>query len=118
MMLNQGRHMKALTKAAGIVGLALAAAQAGLGAQDSLTAAKDQYASAAYEDALSTLTRLTGSGGAAPDIARQVDEYRAFCRTCASGSYRRSSVSDSGQPGLRSTKRTRPPPNRSWWKRD
>jgi TonB-like protein len=79
MMLNQGRHMKALTKAAGIVGLALAAAQAGLGAQDSLTAAKDQYASAAYEDALSTLTRLTGSGGAAPDIARQVDEYRAFC---------------------------------------
>jgi TonB family protein len=28
---------------------------------------------------LSTLTRLTEGGGAAPDIARQVDEYRAFC---------------------------------------
>jgi TonB family protein len=28
---------------------------------------------------LSTLTRLAEGGGAAPDIARQVDEYRAFC---------------------------------------
>jgi len=78
-MVKQGRHMKALTNTLGIAGLLLVAAQAGLGAQDSLTAAKDLYASAAYEDALSTLTRLTSSGGAAPDIARQVDEYRAFC---------------------------------------
>ena len=62
-----------------IAGLVLVAAQIGIGAQDSLTAAKDLYASAAYEDALSTLTRLTEGGGAAPDIARQVDEYRAFC---------------------------------------
>ena len=52
---------------------------AGLGAQDSLSAAKDLYASAAYEDALSALTRLTEGGSTAPDIARQVDEYRAFC---------------------------------------
>ena len=59
----------------GIVGVG----RAGLGAQDSLSAAKDLYASAAYEDALSTLTRLTEGGSAAPDIARQVDEYRAFC---------------------------------------
>lgn len=66
-------------KATLIVGLALVAAQIAIGAQDSLTAAKDLYASAAYEDALSTLTRLTEGGGAAPDIARQVDEYRAFC---------------------------------------
>jgi TonB family protein len=66
-------------KATLIVGLVLVAAQVGLGAQDSLTAAKDLYASAAYEDALSTLTRLTEGGGAAPDLARQVDEYRAFC---------------------------------------
>jgi TonB family protein len=57
----------------------LVATQVGIGAQDSLTAAKDLYASAAYEDALSTLTRLAEGGGAAPDIARQVDEYRAFC---------------------------------------
>jgi len=66
-------------KATLIAGLVLVAAQVGIGAQDSLTAAKDLYASAAYEDALSTLTRLTEGGGAAPDIARQVDEYRAFC---------------------------------------
>jgi TonB family protein len=74
-MLNQGRLMKATL----IAGLVLVATQVGVGAQDSLTAAKDLYASAAYEDALSTLTRLTEGGGAAPDIARQVDEYRAFC---------------------------------------
>ena len=66
-------------KATLIAGLVLVATQVGAGAQDSLTAAKDLYASAAYEDALSTLTRLTEGGGAAPDIARQVDEYRAFC---------------------------------------
>jgi TonB family protein len=60
-----------------IVGVALLAAGTGLGAQDSLSAAKDLYASAAYEDALSTLSRLDGAAG--PEIARQVDEYRAFC---------------------------------------
>lgn len=60
-----------------IVGIVLVAAGAGLGAQDSLSAAKDLYASAAYEDALSTLSRLDGA--TAPDVARQVDEYRAFC---------------------------------------
>ena len=53
--------------------------RAGLGAQDSLSAAKDLYASAAYEDALSTLTRITEAGSTAQEIARQVDEYRAFC---------------------------------------
>jgi hypothetical protein len=66
-------------KAIVIVGVVLTAAQAGLTAQDSLSAAKDLYASAAYEDALSTLTRLNGDGGTAPDIVKQVDEYRAFC---------------------------------------
>jgi TonB family protein len=66
-------------KAIVIVGFVVVAAQAGLRAQDSLSAAKDLYASAAYEDALSTLSRLTGDGSTAPDIARQVDEYRAFC---------------------------------------
>jgi TonB family protein len=54
----------------------LAAAAAGPRAQDPLSAAKDQYASAAYEDALSTLSRVDG---AASGVARQVDEYRAFC---------------------------------------
>ena len=48
-----------------------------VGAQDPLTLAKDLYASAAYEDALSALARIDEA--AAPAVARQVDEYRAFC---------------------------------------
>ena len=43
--------------------------------QDALTAAKDLYASAAYEDALAALTRVKES---APELAQQADEYRAF----------------------------------------
>lgn len=70
------RYLNALALAiVGIIGVG----RASLGAQDSLSAAKDLYASAAYEDALSTLSRLTDGGLTAPDIARQVDEYRAFC---------------------------------------
>src|SRR6266576_2384551 len=61
-----------------IIGVVLAAARGGLAAQDTISAAKDLYASAAYEDALSTLSRIDG-GSNAPEIARQVDEYRAFC---------------------------------------
>jgi len=57
---------------------------AGVGAiaradQNPLEAAKDLYASAAYEEALSTLSRLGEGGTSAPAVARQVDEYRAFC---------------------------------------
>jgi TonB family protein len=43
--------------------------------QDALTAAKDLYASAAYEDALVALSRVKES---APELAQQADEYRAF----------------------------------------
>jgi hypothetical protein len=60
-----------------IVGVMLVAGGAGLSAQDPLSAARDLYASAAYEDALSTLSRLDGA--TTPDVARQADEYRAFC---------------------------------------
>jgi hypothetical protein len=60
-----------------IVGAMLMAATAGLSSQDLLSAARDQYASAAYEDALSTLSRMDAA--AAPDVARQAEEYRAFC---------------------------------------
>jgi hypothetical protein len=60
-----------------IVGSMLVAGGAGLSAQDPLSAARDMYASAAYEDALSTLSRFDGA--TTPDIARQADEYRAFC---------------------------------------
>ena len=61
-----------------IIGVVLMAAGTGLAAQDRLSAAKDLYASAAYEDALSTLSGLDG-GSTGPEIARQADEYRAFC---------------------------------------
>ena len=47
-------------------------------AQDSLAAARDLYASAAYEEALDVLNRLTPAQGT-PDDARTADEYRAFC---------------------------------------
>ncbi len=57
------------------IGLAVALA-APLAAQDPLLAAKDLYASASYEEALSSLALL--ANGAAPDVARQIDQYRAF----------------------------------------
>jgi hypothetical protein len=60
-----------------IVGAMVFAATAGLRSQDLLSAARDQYASAAYEDALSTLSRMDAA--VAPEIARQAEEYRAFC---------------------------------------
>jgi TonB family protein len=44
-------------------------------AQDPLSAAKDLYASAAYEDALSALARVKEG---APHLALQADQYRAF----------------------------------------
>jgi TonB family protein len=43
-------------------------------AQDSLEAAKDLYASAAYEDALAVLARLQRA-----DARLEIDRYRAFC---------------------------------------
>jgi hypothetical protein len=55
-----------------------AAAVASAAAQDQLSAARDLYASAAYEDALTTLTRLHEGGGAGVS-AEQVEQYRAFC---------------------------------------
>ena len=49
-----------------------------VGAQDQLSAAKDLYAAAAYEDALSTLARID-QARASSSVGRQIDEYRAFC---------------------------------------
>ena len=60
-----------------MVSLALGIGAVSLDAQDTLTAAKDLYASAAYEDALATLGRLDGATSAT--VSRQIDEYRAFC---------------------------------------
>src|SRR6266566_1724810 len=44
--------------------------------QDPLGAARDFYASAAYEEALAALTQVTAT---APDVARVVDQYRVSC---------------------------------------
>jgi tetratricopeptide (TPR) repeat protein len=46
--------------------------------QDSIAAARDLYASAAYEDALAVLDRLPDAGRAI-DEARAIEQYRAFC---------------------------------------
>ena len=51
---------------------------AGLFAQDSLSAARELYASAAYEDALAVLSRLNAAG-LRPDDGRTADQYRALC---------------------------------------
>ncbi len=62
-------------KAIVIAGLLLAAVPAALAAQDPLIAARDLYASASYEEALTTLAGIESPAG---EIARQVDMYRAF----------------------------------------
>jgi len=57
--------------------LALAMFVVGQG-QESLAAAQDLYASAAYEDALVVLNRLSPANRGA-DEARAIEQYRAFC---------------------------------------
>jgi hypothetical protein len=56
-----------------------AALSPGIAAQDTLAAAKDQYAAAAYEDALTSLSHVDASGADADAVTRQVEQYRAFC---------------------------------------
>jgi hypothetical protein len=56
-----------------------AAFSSSAGAQDTLAAAKDQYAAAAYEDALTSLSHVDASGANADAVTRQVEQYRAFC---------------------------------------
>jgi TonB family protein len=46
--------------------------------QESINAARDLYASAAYEDALAVLNRVPDASRP-PDEARAVSQYRAFC---------------------------------------
>ena len=55
----------------------LAAVATGAGAaQDALERAKSEYASAAYDEALATLTRIQAE---APASVIEVEQYRAFC---------------------------------------
>ncbi len=63
-----------------LVGLMAAAASAARAEQNPLERAKDLYASAAYEEALSALSRVNdSSANASAAVLRQADEYRAFC---------------------------------------
>ncbi len=63
-------------KAIVILGLLLVAGPAVLAAQDPLRTAKDQYASASYEEALTTLAGIESPRR--PRSRRQVEMYRAF----------------------------------------
>lgn len=54
------------------------AGQVELAAQESLSAAKDLYASAAYEEALTMLDGLKKTSDAPPDN-QGIEQYRAFC---------------------------------------
>jgi protein TonB len=49
------------------------------GAQDTLAAARQFYASAAYDDALAMLDRLKSGGAGGPAAASLIEQYRAFC---------------------------------------
>src|SRR5258707_11626661 len=69
--------MKSYLVATLVAGTVFAAARAG--AQDpDLSAARDLYASAAYDDALTMLNRL-GSAEHPASQSRAIEQYRAFC---------------------------------------
>jgi len=62
----------------GFLAAAILLSPIALFAQDSLSAARELYASAAYEDALAVLSRLNAAG-LRPDDGRTADQYRALC---------------------------------------
>src|SRR5262245_35795643 len=62
----------------GFLAAAIVLSPVALFAQDSLSAARELYASAAYEDALAVLSRLNAAG-MRPDDGRTADQYRALC---------------------------------------
>ena len=72
------RRGMARAYAASILLAALLGTRDRLAAQDTLTMARDLYASAAYDDALAVLNRLR-SGDHTADDARAIEQYRAFC---------------------------------------
>jgi len=69
--------MKSYLVAAFVAGNVLAAIQAGAQETD-LTAARDLYASASYDDALTVLNRLRSAEHPASQ-SRLIEQYRAFC---------------------------------------
>jgi len=73
-MTSRVRH----TCVGGVLALVLVISPAAVYAEDSLSTARDLYASAAYEDALAMLGRLN-AGGLRTDEGRVADQYRALC---------------------------------------
>ena len=61
-----------------LAGLFVLALDTAAAADDSLAAARDLYAAAAYEDALAVLNRLRPPVEG-PDQGRAIEQYRAFC---------------------------------------
>ena len=61
-----------------VIGLMCISGAIAVAAEDPLAAARDLYASAAYEEALAALTRLHDDTPASVP-AEQVEQYRAFC---------------------------------------
>jgi TonB family protein len=59
--------------------LSAVAANEVAGQDDPLRAARDLYASAAYEEALSELAKVGSAPASSADTARATDAYRAFC---------------------------------------
>lgn len=66
-------------KTMAFVALICTAALPAAATEDALATAKTLYASAAYEDALATLSRAAEGKTDPPEVARQIDKYRAFC---------------------------------------
>jgi hypothetical protein len=62
-----------------VVAAAALVAVGNAAAQGSLSAARDLYSAAAYEDALQLLNRIRGSEHDADDDGRIIEQYRAFC---------------------------------------
>ena len=62
----------------GLTGALLALSAHPCAAQETLDAARHLYSSAAYEDALAVLDRLSTTAGSLPDRFA-INQYRAFC---------------------------------------
>ena len=69
---------RTITAAVPYILTAMLAASAAHAAQDSLTGARELYASAEYEQALAALNRLRATGVASQDVPA-VEQYRALC---------------------------------------
>ena len=66
-------------KRVAVVMLSLGLAASAGAQEDPLKTARDLYASAAYEEALSELTKVRSGYAAAAETVRTTDAYRAFC---------------------------------------